>query len=74
MTQNMGVADRAIRTALAVVAAGLYITGRIGGTIGLVLLVLAVVFLLTSLFGRCPLYLPFGLSTRARSGSGTGSS
>ncbi|WP_094766821.1 YgaP family membrane protein [Pseudozobellia thermophila] len=36
------------------------------GTLGIVLLVLAAVFLLTAFVGFCPLYLPFGLSTCKR--------
>lgn len=63
MTRNMGTADRVIRTILALVAGWLYFTGRIGGTLGIVLVVVAVVFLLTSLVGTCPAYLPLGLST-----------
>jgi hypothetical protein len=64
MTTNMGTADRVIRTVLALVVGWLYFTNRIAGTLGIVLLVIAVVFLLTSLVGVCPGYLPFGLSTR----------
>ncbi|MBT8302762.1 MAG: DUF2892 domain-containing protein, partial [Maribacter sp.] len=52
-----------IRTLIAVVIAVLYFTNVIPGTLGLVLLVLAAVFLLTSLVSFCPLYAPFGLST-----------
>ncbi|NND78290.1 MAG: DUF2892 domain-containing protein [Maribacter sp.] len=59
----MGSADRIIRTLIAVVIAVLYFTNVIPGTLGLVLLVLAAVFLLTSLVSFCPLYAPFGLST-----------
>ncbi len=63
MKKNMGTIDRILRTILAVVMAILYFTGTVSGTLGLILLVLAVVFVLTSLMGFCPLYLPFGLST-----------
>ncbi|MBT8297539.1 MAG: DUF2892 domain-containing protein [Maribacter sp.] len=63
MKKNMGSADRIIRTLIAVVIAVLYFTNVIPGTLGLVLLVLAAVFLLTSLVSFCPLYAPFGLST-----------
>jgi hypothetical protein len=66
MTKNMGTADRAIRTVLALIVAGLYFTGRISGIVGIVLLVIAAVFLVTSLFAWCPGYLPFRFSTRAR--------
>ncbi len=60
----MGWADRLIRTLVVVAIAALYFTGRIGGTLAIVLGVVAVVFLLTSMVGFCPAYLPFGLSTR----------
>jgi len=63
MTKNMGTADRAIRTLLALAVAALYFTGRISGTLAIVLGVLALVFLATSFIGWCPAYLPFGWST-----------
>ncbi|HEX9633588.1 MAG TPA: DUF2892 domain-containing protein [Gemmatimonadales bacterium] len=63
MTKNMGTADRVIRTILAVVAGWLYFTGRVGGVLGLVLVVVAVLFLVTSFLAVCPGYWPFGLST-----------
>lgn len=63
MNKNMGKADRIIRSILAAVFAILYFTNVITGTIGIVLMVLAAVFLLTSFISFCPLYAPFGLST-----------
>jgi hypothetical protein len=63
MKKNMGNADKIIRTVIAVVFAVLYFTNMITGTLGIVLMVLAAVFLLTSLVSFCPLYAPFGLST-----------
>jgi K+-transporting ATPase A subunit len=71
MKSNMGTADRVVRVLAAVVIAGLWYTGRISGTLAIVLLVIAGVFILTSFVGFCPAYLPFGLSTRGKSGSGT---
>ncbi|HUL70621.1 MAG TPA: DUF2892 domain-containing protein [Gemmatimonadales bacterium] len=68
MTKNMGTADRVIRISLAVVVAVLYFTGKIGGTLAIVLGIIAVVFVVTSFVGWCPAYLPFGLSTRKGSG------
>jgi len=65
MKKNMGTADRTIRTILAVVFAVLYFTDVITGTLGIVLMVLAAVFLLTSFISFCPLYAPFGLKTCA---------
>jgi hypothetical protein len=67
MTKNMGSVDRLVRVLLAAAMAVLYFTDTISGTFGLILLVLAVVFVLTSLISWCPAYLPFGLSTRKRS-------
>lgn len=63
MKKNMGSADRIIRIIIAAIVAVLYFTGTISGTLGIVLLVLAGVFLLTSLISFCPLYAPFGIST-----------
>lgn len=63
MKPNMGSTDRLLRTIAAVLIAVLYITGVVQGTLGIVLLVLAGVFLLTSFISFCPLYLPFGIRT-----------
>jgi len=59
MKSNMGKADRIIRVLIAVIIAVLFFTKVITGTLGIVLLVLAGIFLLTSAIGRCPLYCPF---------------
>ena len=63
MKKNMGSADRIIRVIIAAIVGVLYFTGTISGTLGIVLLVLAGVFLLTSIISFCPLYAPFGIST-----------
>ncbi len=63
MKKNMGNADRIIRLLLAVVVAVLYFTNVITGTLGIVLLVVAGVFVLTSLISFCPLYPLIGLNT-----------
>ncbi len=63
MNKNMGTADKTIRSIIALVVAVLYFTNVITGTLGIVLLVLAGVFLLTSLVSFCPLYAPFGIRT-----------
>lgn len=59
----MGSADRVIRVMLAALVAVLYFTNVISGTTAIILVVLAIVFVATSLTSFCPLYLPFGLST-----------
>ncbi len=64
MTKNMGTADRIIRFVFAVAVAILYFAGVISGTLAIILGVLAVVFLLTSVLGFCPLYVPFKFSTK----------
>ncbi len=63
MKKNMGSVDKVIRILVAVVIAILFFTHVIEGTLGIVLMVLAGVFVLVSLIGFCPLYLPFGLNT-----------
>lgn len=63
MKKNMGSADKAIRSIIAVIAAVLYFTNVVTGTAGIILLVVAIVFLLTSLISFCPAYTPFGIST-----------
>ncbi|MBX7227093.1 MAG: DUF2892 domain-containing protein [Chitinophagales bacterium] len=66
MKKNMGNTDRLMRVIIAIIVAVLYFTGKISGTLGIVLLALAVIFVLTSLISFCPLYLPFGLSTKPK--------
>ena len=68
MRANMGTADRIIRLVLALVFFGLYFTQVVTGTAGIVLLVLAVVFVLTSLIAFCPLYPLIGISTKREQG------
>jgi len=63
MKKNMGSADRIIRFIVAAIVAVLYFTNVISGTLGIVLLVVAAIFLITSFISFCPLYAPFGLST-----------
>lgn len=63
MKKNMGTIDKVVRIVLAIVVAVLFFTNVITGVLGIVLLVLAGVFVLTSLISFCPLYLPFGIST-----------
>ena len=63
MKKNIGTTDRIIRLILAAIFAILYFTGTVSGTLGIILLVLAVIFVLTSAISFCPLYLPFKFST-----------
>ena len=63
MKKNMGSADKLIRLALAAILGVLYFMNIISGTLGIVLLGLAIVFVLTSFVSFCPLYVPFGINT-----------
>ncbi len=63
MKTNVGSMDKVIRIVLALIFAGLYFTGTVTGTVGLVLVILGGVFLVTALVGFCPLYAMVGLST-----------
>jgi hypothetical protein len=63
MKKNMGTTDRAIRIVIAIVIGILSYTNVITGTLATVLLVLAGIFVLTSLVSFCPLYSLVGLNT-----------
>jgi hypothetical protein len=63
MKKNMGTVDKIIRLIVAAIFIVLYFTNVISGTLGIVLLILAIVFAITSFLSFCPLYLPFGINT-----------
>ncbi len=58
MKKNMGITDKWIRivVGLAIGAAGIYFKSWWG--------LLGLIFLVTAFINWCPLYLPFGISTR----------
>lgn len=64
MKKNMGTIDRTIRFLLALTVVILYFTGAISGLAAAILGVFALIFVITSFIGFCPLYAPFKLSTR----------
>jgi hypothetical protein len=64
MKKNMGSTDKTLRVLVALLIAGLFYANVISGATAVILLLLAGVFILTSFVSFCPLYLPFGLSTR----------
>lgn len=66
MTKNMGNLDRAFRFLVVLAISIAYLAGALSGTLAIVLGVVAAAFLLTSIIGTCPAYLPFGLSTRGK--------
>ena len=63
MKKNMGDADRAIRIVAAALIVILYLLGVVAGMVGTILLLLAVIFLVTSFVGVCPLYKLFGIDS-----------
>lgn len=66
MKPNMGTADKAVRILAAVVIAALYYANVISGTLAIILLVFAGIFIVTSMVSFCPLYWPLGISTRKK--------
>lgn len=64
MKVNMGSADRIIRMIVAVVFAIMYFTGIVPGTLGLILTIVALIFLFTATTGFCPIYRVLGVSTK----------
>jgi Na+(H+)/acetate symporter ActP len=66
MKRNMGAIDRIIRTILAVVVVVLYFTDQISGVAAIILGILAIIFLITSAIGFCPLYVPLKISTKKK--------
>lgn len=66
MKSNMGSTDKIIRILVAVFIAGLYFENQISGIIAIILLFIASIFIVTSFISFCPLYYPFGISTRNR--------
>ena len=62
----MGVADKSVRIAAAVVISILYFTHVISGTVAIILLIIAGIFIITSFMSFCPMYFPFGISTRKK--------
>jgi len=66
MKKNMGSIDKIIRILIAIIVVVLFYTNVISGTLALVLSVFAIILLITSFINFCPLYLPFGISTRKK--------
>ena len=66
MKSNMGTVDKVVRILIAIVIVALYFTNQISGTLAIVLLIISGVFILTSFISFCPLYYPFGISTRVK--------
>lgn len=63
MIKNVGLIDKVLRVLLAVTVFILIAFKQVDGIAAIVLGVFAVVFILTSFVGVCPLYIPFKIST-----------
>ena len=63
MKKNMGTMDKMARILVAAIIVALYFLGVIEGTLGIVFLVFAGIFVLTSLISVCPLYPLVGMDT-----------
>jgi hypothetical protein len=63
MKKNLGASDRLIRVLVALAIAGLYYANIINGTVAIALLLIAGIFIFTSLASFCPIYALFGIST-----------
>ncbi len=63
MIKNMGFADRLIRIIIAAFMISLYYNGAISGTLGIVLIIVSVVFVLTSFMSFCPIYYVFKINS-----------
>jgi hypothetical protein len=66
MKKNMGTIDIIVRLVIAALLVVLYFTQVLTGITGIILLIIAGVLTLTSIFSICPLYMAFGISTRSR--------
>ncbi|MCX5726395.1 MAG: DUF2892 domain-containing protein [Candidatus Saganbacteria bacterium] len=64
MINNMGVLDRAIRIILAIIIGLLYYFGLISGWVAVVLGIIALIFVITSILGYCPMYQLLKISTK----------
>ena len=63
MKRNLSNIDRIARVVLAALFAYLYFGGILPGTLGFVLFILGIVFVLTSIISFCPIYAMLKLST-----------
>jgi hypothetical protein len=64
MKKNMGPIDRIIRTIVAVILGGIFILGKVSGIFAAIIAVFAIILIMTSAIGWCPLYSPFNISTK----------
>ncbi len=63
MKKNMSSLDRIIRVIIAALLGALYLSNVVAGTVGIIILIIAVVLLVTAAIGFCPMYVLLGVST-----------
>lgn len=66
MKLNMGSPDRIIRFVIAILIAILLFANVLKGALAIILGIIAIIFIITSIIGFCPLYVLLGLSTKKR--------
>jgi hypothetical protein len=66
MKKNLGLIDRVVRVAFAVAVLVLYLAGQLSTAAAIVLGVIAVVLVVTSVVGMCPIYALLGISSRGK--------
>ncbi|GAB1474427.1 hypothetical protein MASR2M69_18680 [Bacteroidota bacterium] len=63
MKKNVGTTDKWIRIIIALIIVALYFANVISGTLAIVLLIVAGMFIITGFVGFCGLYTLLGIST-----------
>ncbi len=66
MKKNMGSLDKVLRLLGAVLLVVLYLTDVVSGTLGIICLIIAAMFVVTSILGFCPLYVPLRINTNKK--------
>lgn len=64
MKLNMGSPDRIVRILIAIIIAVLLFTNVLQGALAVIFGIIAIIFIVTSVIGFCPLYVLFGMSTK----------
>jgi len=63
MKKNLGAIDKLVRLVVALLLIIVYFQGLVVGILGVVFLIIAAIFVVTSLVGICPIYAVFGISS-----------
>ncbi len=66
MKKNLNTLDRVVRIIVALVIAGLFFANIISGTVAIILLAVAAIFILTSFISFCPIYWAIGISSKKK--------